>query len=231
MNKYNLIAIDIIDGIDNNFYVVDVNGLIGINSILMYRDIFETSLSDIFGEVVNIECSDFIKNSEQIKRKTNSKITISNEGFIYENKLKWRKAFNLPCPKINKNIKLHTNPDYPKFLKKLNHSFRGMGIELYNTNELIEEEGFLEEFIPSKTIDGYCYSVRVILIVNNIECHPLLFLNRKCCNPVIKNLKEGKLTKEEKLSYISNLCDNFDYEINNDEKLKKFVNNLKIRNK
>ena len=35
--KFNLVAIDVIDGLDNNFYVIDVNGLIGVKSIIKYQ--------------------------------------------------------------------------------------------------------------------------------------------------------------------------------------------------
>tara|TARA_Y100000389_G_scaffold153580_1_gene153864 strand:- start:1758 stop:2453 length:696 start_codon:yes stop_codon:yes gene_type:complete len=228
MDKYTLIALDIIDGLDENFYVVDINGLIGINSILKYKKEFDDSLHSIFNEKVNIECSDFIKNSNKIKKKTNSNITISNTGFQYEDKLKWRERFDIPCPKINNEIIIHSNPDFPKYLSKPKFSFKGRGIDLYNDNNLSNTTNFLEEFIPSKTIDGYCYSIRVIMVINEKESHPILFLNRKCSEPIIKNLEIGKLKDGDKLSYISNLSDAFDYEINTDSRLKEFISNLKI---
>lgn len=230
MNKYTLIALDIIDGLDENFYVVDINGLIGINSILKYKKEFDETLYSVFNENVNIECSDFIKNYDKIKRKTNSNITISNTEFKYEDKLEWRKRFDIPCPKINNEITPHSHPDYPKYLSKPKFNFKGKGIDLYNDNNLSNTTNFLEEFIPSKTIDGYCYSVRVIMVINEKESHPILFLNRKCSKPIIKNLEIGKLKNEDKLSYISNLSDTFDYEINKDSRLKEFASNLKIYN-
>ena len=36
--KFNLLAIDVIDGLDNNFYVIDVNGILATPPILKYKD-------------------------------------------------------------------------------------------------------------------------------------------------------------------------------------------------
>lgn len=231
MKKYNLIALDIIDGLDENFYIVDINGLIGINSILKYKTSFDEALLKIFGERVNIECSSFINNNEEIIMKTDSKVLIQNNGFTNENKLKWRNVYNLPCPEINDNAKPHSNPDYPKYLLKPEFSFKGNGIVLSNKNTIGGNNKFVEEFIPSKLINGKCYSIRVIMIINKEEWHPLLFLNRICQEPIIKNLHKGDLTNEENLSYISNLQlsgrnNIVEYIENKDPKLVDFIKNL-----
>jgi carbamoylphosphate synthase large subunit len=229
MNKYNLIALDIIEGLDDNFYIVDINGLIGATAILKYKKSFDDALLKIFGEVVNIECSSFVKKHELLKRKTNSNIIIQNNGFIYENKLKWRKYYNLPCPKINEKVKPHNHPDYPKYIVKPEFSFKGRGIVLSNNEVINTNNKFIEEFIPSKLINGYCYSIRVIVIINKNECHPLLFLNRICEKPIIKNLHRGELTEEENLSYISNLnigSGVIKYEQNKNNNLKEFIKKI-----
>ena len=65
------------------------------------------------------------------------------------------------------------------------------------------------------------------MIVNKKESYPLLFLNRVCQRPIIKNLHSGELTKDENLSYISNLEENTSpYIENKDPKLKAFIKTL-----
>ena len=227
MKKYNLIALDIIDGLDDKFYVVDINGIIGVNSIMKYKVQFDKRILEIFGEKVNIECSTFVKNREEIITKTDSNVVIKNLGFSYENKMDWRRVYNLPCPRINEKIKTHSHPDYPKYMLKPEFSFKGRGIILYNDKVLKKGNKFVEEFIPSKLIKGHCYSVRVIMIINKKESHPLLFLNRICKEPIIKNLHSGELTEHESLSYISNLKQNTPHYIENeDPKLRDFIKNL-----
>ena len=59
MRKYEfkMLAIDVIDGLDNNFYVIDVNGLVGVQSILKHKDIFHTELRKFFDNNYSFECS------------------------------------------------------------------------------------------------------------------------------------------------------------------------------
>ena len=227
MKKYNLIALDIIDGLDDKFYVVDINGVIGVRSIIQYKKQFNKGISGIFDEKVNIECSDFVKNKEEIITKTDSDVVIQNLGFNYENKMDWRRVYNFPCPQINEKIKPHSHSDYPKYLLKPEFSFKGRGIILSNDKIIKKGNKFIEEFIPSKLINGHCYSVRVIMIINKKESYPLLFLNRVCQRPIIKNLHSVELTKDENLSYISNLEENTSpYIENKDPKLKAFIKTL-----
>jgi hypothetical protein len=227
MKKYKLIALDIIEGLDDNFYIVDINGLIGIQSILQFKEEFVGNILETFGELVNIECSEFITDHSKIITHTNSNVTIMNSGFSHENKLAWRKAYDLPCPQINGNIVPHSNPDYPKYILKPEFSFRGRGIILSNNKFVGNGKGFIEEFIPSKLINEHCYSIRVIMVLNKSESIPLLFLNRICKNPIIKDLHGGELTEDENLSYISNLKSNkVKYVKNEDIKLKEFIKKL-----
>ena len=233
MEKYNLIALDIIDGLDGKFYVVDINGIIGVNSIMKYKAQFDKRILEIFGEKVNIECSTFVKNGDELITKTDSNVVIKNLGFKYENKMDWRRVYNFPCPQINEKINPHSHPDYPKYLLKPEFSFKGRGIILSNDKIIKKGNNFIEEFIPSKLIDGHCYSIRVIMVINKKESYPLLFLNRICQKPIIKNLHEGKLNEEESLSYISNLKADKENEIahyveNKDPKLIEFIKKIKI---
>jgi len=233
MKTYKLIALDIIDGLDDKFYIVDINGIIGVNSIMKYKVQFDKRILEIFGEMVNIECSSFVKNGDEIITKTDSNVVIKNLGFKYENKMDWRRVYNLPCPQINEKIKTHSHPDYPKYMLKPEFSFKGRGIVLSNDNIVKKGSKFVEEFIPSKLIDGHCYSVRVIMIINKKESHPLLFLNRICQEPIIKNLHEGDLTNEENLSYISNLQvsgrnNNVKYIENKNPKLVDFIKKINL---
>ena len=81
MKSYKLIALDIIDGLDGKFYVVDINGIIGVSSILEYKTQFDKRILEIFAENVNIECSSFVKNGDKIITKTDSNVVIKNLGF------------------------------------------------------------------------------------------------------------------------------------------------------
>jgi hypothetical protein len=250
--NYNLIAMDIVDGIDGNFYAVDINGLISMNPIIQYTDEFNYKLQKIFGKDFYFNCPDVIKDSDKVNigsLNKNSQVYINNFRFNYENKLIWRKKIEVNCPKIGTNIVFHENPDYPKILFKPENGWRAKGIKLYNNNNIIEnkqstfdtlnqarreckafnKEMFIEEFIPSKTIDSYCYTTRVLMITNNRETHPLLFLNRKCANPIIKNLKFGRLSNEDCLSYLSNVSDiNKKFYPNEDYKLREFVKKINL---
>lgn len=229
MKTYNLIALDIIDGLDNKFYIVDINGTIGAKAIIQYKEQFDKRIFEIFGEMVNIECSKFVYDRDKIIAKTNSDIVIRNLGFKYENKIDWRKVYDLPCPRINENAKPHSHPDYPKYLLKPEFSFKGRGIALLNGKAIDDDMKFIEEFIPSKLINEHCYSIRVIMAIGKSECHPLLFLNRICKNPIIKDLHNGMLNKKENLSYISNLKENTaSYIENKDSKLRDFIKKVKI---
>ena len=157
-------------------------------------------------------------------------------GFANENKLRWRNLYDLPCPEINENAKPHFNPDYPKYLLKPEFSYKAMGIVLTNNNIANINDKFVEEFIPSKLINDHCYSIRVVMIINEEEWHPLLFLNRICQKPIIKNLHEGDLTDEEKLSYISNFKiseknNTIEYIENKDPRLVEFIKNLSFNEK
>ena len=228
MERYKLIALDIVEGLDDNFYVLDINGLIGVNSIIQHKKEFDEEILNIFGEEVNIECGEFIKDRHKIEVKTDSNIIIQNNGFANENKLLWRKEYNLPCPKINNEIIPHKNPNYPKYLLKPDFSFQGRGITLLNKKIEIPENHFLEEFIPGKTIDGHCNGIRVIMIISKKECKPLLYLNRVCCNPILENIKEDILDEEQSLSYINNRCKPLVYFQNKDSKLKEFIKTIQI---
>ena len=231
---YTLIGLDIIEGLDGQFYVVDVNGLIGLRRITQHLELFNQKLKSIFNEDYYFECSSIIDNYDKVKigsGNRDSKIWIQNNGFTYENKIYWREKFSLPSPKINEEIKIHNNNNYPKYLLKPKHNFKSRGIELYNQSNFIEHNNsfFLEEFIPSKLIDNHCYSIRVIMIVNKENQYPVLYTLRKCENPIIENLREDRLTEERSLSYISNRSTKSpDYEIYENEKLIEFVNSLKI---
>jgi len=250
--NYDLIAIDIVDGIDDKFYAVDINGLISMNPIIQYTEEFNYQLERIFGKDFYFNCPSKIKDYDKVKigsQNKNSQVHINNLGFDYENKLVWRKKIEVNCPKIGTNITFHENPDYPKILFKPENGWRAKGIKLYNIDNTIEsrqstfdvlnqarreckvfnKEVFIEEFIPSKTIDDYCYTTRVLLIKNSRETHPLLFLNRKCAKPIIKNLKPGRLTDDECLSYLSNVTDvNKKFYPNEDYKLREFVKKIKL---
>lgn len=232
---YTLIAVDIVEGLDDNFYVVDINGLIGLRSITPHLDTFEKKLKEIFcDKEYYFDCSLLINNFDKVKigsGNRNSNIWIENQGINFENKLSWREKFKINCPSTSDNIKINDNDDYPKYLLKPVFNFKSRGVELYNQPELIEcgSEYFLEEFIPSKTKDGYSYAIRVILIIDEIEQHPIIYTIRKCENPLIKNLGRGKLTFNESLSYLSNRSEkNPDYQLYNNDKLIEFVNNLNL---
>lgn len=250
--NFNLIAIDIVDGIDDKFYAVDINGQISMNPIIQYTDEFNYQLQKIFGKDFYFNCPNEIKDYDKVKigsLNKNSQVYINNFRFNYENKLVWRKKIEVNCPKIGTNIIFHENPDYPKILFKPENGWRAKGIKLYNhkiTNEnkkdtfdilnnarrecnIFNKEIFIEEFIPSKTIGNYCYTTRVLMITNNKETHPLLFLDRKCANPIIKNLKIGKLSNVDCLSYLSNVTDiNKKFYPNEDYKLREFVKNINL---
>ena len=120
MKTYKLIALDLIDGLDGKFYVVDINGIIGVNSIMKYKVQFDKRILEIFSEKVNIECSPFVKNGDELIIKTDSNVVIKNLGFKYENKMDWRRVYDLPCPQTNEKIKTHSHPDYPKYMLKVN---------------------------------------------------------------------------------------------------------------
>ena len=47
---YTLIGLDIIEGLDGQFYVVDVNGLIGLRRITQHLELFNQKLKSIFNE-------------------------------------------------------------------------------------------------------------------------------------------------------------------------------------
>lgn len=215
--KFNLVAIDVIDGLDNNFYVIDVNGLIGVQSILKYQYIFHTELRKLFGNFYSLNClTSFVKDFDLLNEglNKNSLVVINNDVFKHENKLDWREKYDFASPPItlyrnSSCLEIHNNPDYPKFLTKPNFSFGGMGIELYNELETIsnKEDEFIEQYIPNKLIDGHCYHSRLIIITNEDETFPILRLNKLCARPIIRNLKQGILTEEESLSYISNRND------------------------
>lgn len=254
MNRLNfdLIAIDIVDGIDDKFYAVDINGLISMNPIVQYTEEFNYQLKKLFGRDFYFNCPDKIKDFDKVKigsQNINSQVHINNIEFKYENKLNWRKKVEVDCPKIATNIIFHKNPDYPKILFKPENGWRSKGIKLYNIDseignkqstfdifnqarrecKVFNKEIFIEEFIPSKTIGDYCYTTRVLLIKNNREIHPLLFLDRKCAKPIIKNLKKGKLNEDDSLSYLSNVTDvNKKFYPNEDYKLREFVKKIKM---
>ena len=252
--KFNLVAIDVIDGLDNNFYVIDVNGLIGVKSIIKYQDIFHTELRKIFGNYYSFDdCSDFVKDFEILNEglSQNSLVLITNNGFDYENKLDWREKYNFASPPIalykNSYLEMHENPDYPKFLTKPFFCYGGIGIELYNQPELVStrEDFFIEKYIPGKLIDEHCYSSRLIIITNEDETLPILRMNKLCAKPIIRNLKQGTLTEDQSHSYISNkedeenpnyFSDKYEkWRLNTDDRFEKFslelVNIIKLANK
>jgi hypothetical protein len=229
MRKYEfkMLAIDLIDGLDNNFYVIDVNGLVGVQSILKHKDIFHTELRKFFDNNYSFECSwssivdivDFDLLNEGLN--LNSLVIIENNGFIHEDKLEWRKIYNFPAPAITLGksscLEMHDNPDYPKFLTKPNFSFGGMGIELHNTEIEPKEKHFVEKYIPGKLIDGHCYHSRLIIITNEYETLPILRLNKLCSKPIIRNLKQMTLSEDQSYSYISNKEDEKDPNYFNDK--------------
>lgn len=214
MRKYefNLLAIDVIDGLDNNFYVIDVNGSLGANPILKYQDIFHNELRKLFGNHYSLDYMCYDENFELLNEglNTNSLVVINNDAFEHENKLDWREKYDFPAPPItlykSSCLETHDNPDYPKFLIKPKFSFCGRGIELYNESEIVltKEDKFIEQYIPGKLIDGHCYHSRLIIITNKDETIPILRLNKLCSRPIIRNLNQGILTEEQILSYISN---------------------------
>lgn len=250
--KYKLLALDVVDGLDDNFYVVDINGLIGLKPIIQHFDEFNNRIKDLFGNDFYFDCSNIINESEKIKlgsQNEDSPIWISNNKFDFENKLEWRKKFNISAPRIGTKISIHQNPDYPKFLFKPEIGYKSIGIKIFNHTKKphysqseifdilnyykdiaqINQNNFVEEFIPSKLIGDFCYTSRVLILVNESEHHPLLFLNRKCAKPIIKNLKNGILNTEESLSYLSNVSDiNRTYLTNEDPKLRDFILNIKF---
>jgi len=133
--KFNLIALDIIEGLDGQFYVVDINGLVGLSAILQYRFEFESQLNSLFGSDFYFHSPKTIKNSENLKigsQNENSTIHISNNSFRYENKILWRKKFQINSPRISKNIQINNLSDYPKILFKPEDGFGSQGIVLYN---------------------------------------------------------------------------------------------------
>lgn len=250
--KYKLLALDVVDGLDNNFYVIDINGLIGLKPIIQHFEEFNNRIKDLFGNDFYFDCPDIIHENENIKigsQNENSPIWISNNKFDFENKLEWRKKFNISSPSIGAKISIHQNPDYPKFLFKPELGYKSIGIKLFNhitkpyytQSEIFDilnyyrntvqtnQNIFVEEFIPSKLIDEFCYTSRVLMLVNENEHYPLLFLNRKCAKPIIKNLKNGILSPEESLSYLSNVSDiNRQYFTNEDPKFRDFITNIKL---
>lgn len=257
--SYKMISLDIIEGIDDEFYIVDVNGLIGIRSVIEFSKEFTENIKNIIGEDYHFECPELkinpnaIANFDLINGGLNLKsdITIYNTKFPLENKLKWRNKLKLKSPKIGRNISYHDHPNYPKYLVKPQFCYQGKGILLYNDfNPNIDDQNiqviknlfessdngiFFEQFIPSKLIDRHCYSVLVLLIVNQTECHPVLYVNRMCYRPIIENLQIGKLSEEATLSYISNRAVNLpDYEVskfyrlNTDQKIREFLKQIKI---
>ena len=223
--EFSLIAIDIIESLDDNFYVVDINGYIGLHPINQHLNEFESNLYQIFKHK-DIYLKSVLEKSKQ------PRVIIKNEIFPYENKLVWRKL-KIKSPQINKEIKPHNYKNYPKYLLKPNFGWQAIGIELYNElPDNFNNNCFIEEFIPSKLIDNHCYSIRVIVIANEKDFYPILYSNRKCLNPIIENLKGDKLSDKDRFSYISNInSDNQDYIINNDTRLKEFVSNLKFSTK
>ena len=253
--SYRLISLDIIDGIDGNFYIVDINGLIGVRPILLFQDVFNKNITEKIGSDYHFECPELksnpnaINNFDLINKNLNldSNITIYNTSFSFENKLEWRRKLKLDSPNIGINISYHDYDSYPKYLIKPQMSLQGKGILLFNDfNPNLNDESikkikqsygnlFLEQFIPSKLIDNHCYSVRVLLLVNQNECHPVLFANRLCYKPIIQNLNRGRLSDDDSLSYISNRTfPNIDYDvskfyrINTDERIREFIKNVVI---
>lgn len=220
--EFSLISIDIIESLDDNFYVVDINGDIGLHPINQHLNEFESNLYQIFKHK-DIYLESVLEKSKQ------PRVIIKNKNFPYENKLKWRKL-KIKSPQINKEIKPHNYKNYPKYLLKPNFGFQAIGIELYNElPDNFNDDYFIEEFIPSKLIDNHCYSIRVIVIANEKDFYPILYSNRKCLNPIIENLKGNKLSDKDRFSYISNInSDNQDYIINNNIRLKEFVSNLQF---
>ncbi len=224
IQNFNLIAVDIIEGLDDNFYVVDINGDIGLDSILQHQEEFDNKLLEIFGhDDIHYDFYETFGND--------SRVTIFNSTYYYENKMSWRE-FNYKCPSINELAKPHSLSDYPKFLIKPKFDYQARNISVYNTDSLpenLDNSYFVEQFIPSKLIDDHCYSIRVILIVNETHTYPILYLNRKCLNPIIRNLPSGKLSDEDVKSYLSNVTNkNIHFTKNIDPKLKEFVESLKI---
>jgi len=231
MEKYhfNLLAIDVVESLDDKFYVIDFNGSIGISpSIINFQDEFNKSLINLFGENYYFECYDEFVNDPEfgIMRGVfnstlngvnnlnkgldkNSLVVIHNDGFPDENKLKWRSKYEFESPLIGNDVKIHNHPDYPKFLIKPTYSYSGRGIKLYNQKKFttINNNQFIEQFITCKLINNHCYHSRLIIIHNEYETFPILHLNKLCPNPIIRNLNEGLLTEEESLSYISNKVD------------------------
>ena len=47
---WTLIALDIVKGLDNNFYIVDINGLIGLRPIIQFEKEFNKRLYEIIGD-------------------------------------------------------------------------------------------------------------------------------------------------------------------------------------
>jgi hypothetical protein len=208
--KFELMAIDVIDGIDDNFYVIDVNGVIGVQpSVIKHQDIFHAELRKLFGN--NYSLNGFVTDFELLNEglDKNSLVSINNHGIGHEDKLDWRAKYDFPAPPINSNVEIHGHPDYPKFLTKPSNAFEGRGIELYNLSDPVipKKDHFVEQYIPGKLINGHCYHSRLIVIFNTYDTIPLLRLNKLCTNPIIRDLKEGVLSKEQSLSYISNRSD------------------------
>lgn len=231
---FDLIALDIVEGLDNNYYVVDINGLVSLWPIDQHLSEFENNIKKLFNEDFYFECSDSISDFDQYiigSGNKNSKIHIFNHGFIYEDKIQWRSKFDIKCPDIY-DIKIHEHKEYPKYLVKPNMGCKSSGIKLYNDilfkNKLIDSH-FVEEFIPSKLINNHCYSIRVYMIINKTECYPVLYLQRICPKPIITDLRDGLLTSEERISYLSNATsDNKIFYQNNSDSLKEFVSKIKI---
>ena len=231
MKRYKLIALDIIEGLDDEFYVVDINGIIGNEAINQFEDIFINTIKNVFhsNHISFIESSLEYDHIERLNPHFQLPVQheISNRGIGFEDKMVWRKKFNISSPPIDEDIKFHHNKNYPQYLLKPNFAFKGRGIRLFNSTTIKKEDKkFVEQFIPSKLINDHCYSIRVIIVVGEGVCHPILYLNRICCTPIIKNLKEGELSTEESLSYISNRCDNYHYEINKSVSLKEFIKKI-----
>ena len=105
--EFSLIAIDIIESLDDNFYVVDINGYIGLHPINQHLNEFESNLYQIFKHK-DIYLKSVLEKSKQ------PRVIIKNEIFTHENKLVWRKL-KIKSPQINKEIKPHNYKNYPKY--------------------------------------------------------------------------------------------------------------------
>lgn len=62
---FDLIALDIVEGLDNNYYVVDINGLVSLWPIDQHLSEFENNIKKLFNEYFYFECSDSISDFDQ----------------------------------------------------------------------------------------------------------------------------------------------------------------------